>query len=191
MDRLLDTNVRYFDNNVTTAQLKNEWGSIVKVLDEVLVYGSNEQNILSITTVEDVQDSRYWVSTVLLNENHKFEKDIHVVEIKGASDSNFTPCSLNFGDSDRYYPSKMTVNSINPNTGQLLNSPVFIKDSNKDFRGELRGIKQFYGSGELQNNILMEYNNSIVLQTKLFELNRSDGNSEQVPYLFSFKNWEL
>ena len=89
MDRLLDTNVRYFDNNVTTAQLKNEWGSIVKVLDEVLVYGSNEQNILSITTVEDVQDSRYWVSTVLLNENHKFEKDIHIVEITNSAENTY------------------------------------------------------------------------------------------------------
>lgn len=89
MDRLLDTNVRYFDNNVTTAQLKNEWGSIVKVLDEVLVYGSNEQNILSITTVEDVQDSRYWVSTILLNENHKFEKDLHVVEITDSVESKY------------------------------------------------------------------------------------------------------
>ena len=89
MDRLLDTNVRYFDNNVTTAQLKNEWGSIVKVLDEVLVYGSNEQNILSITTIEDVQDSRYWVSTILLNENHKFVKDSHVVRLSEVSDSSY------------------------------------------------------------------------------------------------------
>ena len=89
MDRLLDTNVRYFDNNVTTAQIKNEWGSLVKVLDEVLITGSNEQDILSIITIQDPEDDRYWLSTVTLNTNHKFEKDIHVVEIKGASDSNF------------------------------------------------------------------------------------------------------
>lgn len=89
MNRLLDTNVRYFDNNVTTAQLKNEWGSLVKVLDEVLITGCNEQDILSIITIQDPEDDRYWLSTVTLNTNHKFEKDIHVVEITGASDSNF------------------------------------------------------------------------------------------------------
>ena len=89
MDRLLDTNVRYFDNNVTTNQIKNEWGSLVKVLDEVLITGCNEQDILSIITIQDPEDDRYWLSTITLNTNHKFEKDIHVVEITGASDSNF------------------------------------------------------------------------------------------------------
>ena len=37
----------------------------------------------------------------------------------------------------------------------------------------------------------MDGNNSIVLQTKLFEWTGASGNNEQVPYLFSFKNWEL
>ena len=89
MSRLLDTNVRFIDFNTTTNQIKNEWGSLVKVLDEVLITGCNEQDVLSIITIEDPEDSRYWLSTVTLNSNHKFEKNMHVVEIKGASDSNF------------------------------------------------------------------------------------------------------
>ena len=103
----------------------------------------------------------------------------------------FTPCGLSFSDTNTYWTSKSVINSVNPFTGNILNSPILIRDSNKDLRGELRGIKQFYGSGELQNNILMDGNNSIVLQTKLFEWSTTSGNSEQVPYLFSFKNWEL
>lgn len=89
MARLLDTNVRYFDNTVTTSQLNNSWGCLVDVLDEVLLKGSNEQSILSIITVEDPEDSNYWLSTIYLNPNHKFEKEIDVVEIKGVGDPVF------------------------------------------------------------------------------------------------------
>lgn len=89
MARLLDTNVRYFDNTVTTAQLNNTWGCLINVLDEVLLTGSNEQSILSIITIEDPEDSNYWLSTVYLNPNHKFEKEIDVVEIKGIGDPVF------------------------------------------------------------------------------------------------------
>ena len=103
----------------------------------------------------------------------------------------FTPCGLSFSETNTLWTSKAVINPINANTGAILSSPILIKDSNRDLRGELRGIKQFYGSGELQNNILMDGNNSIVLQTKLFEWSGASGNSEQVPYLFSFKNWEL
>lgn len=89
MARLLDTNVRYFDNTVTTSQLNNSWGCLVDVLDEVLLRGSNEQSILSILTIEDPEDSNYWISTIYLNPNHKFEKEIHVIEIKGVGDPVF------------------------------------------------------------------------------------------------------
>lgn len=89
MARLLDTNVRYFDNTVTTAQLNNSWGCLINVLDEVLLTGSNEQSILSIITIEDPEDSNYWISTIYLNPNHKFEKEIDVVEIKGVGDPIF------------------------------------------------------------------------------------------------------
>ena len=89
MTRLLDTNVRFFSNVETTAQIINEWGSLTKVLDEVLVTGSNEQDILSITTTEDPEDSRYWLSTIILNTGHKFTKELHVVAISGISSSEY------------------------------------------------------------------------------------------------------
>ena len=74
MTRLLDTDVRFISNVEATAKLMNEWGSLTQVLDEVLTVGSNEQQILSITTIEDPEDSRYWLSTIVLNTGHKFEK---------------------------------------------------------------------------------------------------------------------
>ena len=89
MDRLLDTNVRYFDNNVTTAQLKNERGSLVKILDEVLVTGSSEKDILSITTIEDPNDSRYWLSTVVLPDGNNYKTDLTVVLISNSSEPNY------------------------------------------------------------------------------------------------------
>lgn len=89
MTRLLDTNIRFFSNVETTAQIINEWGSLTKVLDEVLVTGSNEQDILSITTTEDPEDSRYWLSTIILNTGHKFTKELHVVAISGISSSEY------------------------------------------------------------------------------------------------------
>ena len=85
MTRLLDTNVRFFSNVETTAQIINEWGSLTRVLDEALVTGSNEQDILSITTIEDPEDNRYWLSTIILNTGHKFTKELHVVSISGVS----------------------------------------------------------------------------------------------------------
>ena len=85
MTRLLDTDVRFISNVEATAKLMNEWGSLTQVLDEVLTRGSNEQQILSITTVEDPEDSRYWLSTIVLNAGHKFEKELHVVSLSGVS----------------------------------------------------------------------------------------------------------
>lgn len=85
MTRLLDTDVRFISNVEATAKLMNEWGSLTQVLDEVLTVGSNEQQILSITTIEDPEDSRYWLSTIVLNTGHKFEKELHVVSISGVS----------------------------------------------------------------------------------------------------------
>ena len=103
----------------------------------------------------------------------------------------FTPVTLYFYETNRMFPFKSALNNINPINGNLISSPYYIRDINNDFRGELRGIKQLYGSGQMQNNLILENYNSIILQTKLFEWSTVSGNSEQVPYLFSFKNWEL
>lgn len=86
MTRLLDTNVRLFTSDNTTAQLRNEWGSVIKVLDECLVNGSVEKNILSITTVEDPLESTYWLSTVVVGKDHGLLKDATVISISGVSE---------------------------------------------------------------------------------------------------------
>ena len=100
------------------------------------------------------------------------------------------PVSLYFSESNRQWPYKSLIKGLDSTTGNLLTSPVYLKDTNQDFRGQLRGIQQFYGSGQLSNNLLLDNNNSIVLSTKLFEWSTTSSNSEQVPYLFSFKDWE-
>lgn len=102
----------------------------------------------------------------------------------------FMPVALYFSDSNRQWPYKSLIKGLDPTTGNLLTSPVYLKDTNQDFRGQLRGLQQFYGSGQLSNNLLLDNNNSIVLSTKLFEWTTSSTNSEQVPYLFSLKDWE-
>ena len=103
----------------------------------------------------------------------------------------FTPVTLYFYETNRTFPFKSALNNINLINGNLISSPYYIRDINNDFRGELRGIKQLYGSGQMQNNLILENYNSIILQTKLFEWVSAGSNNEQVPYLFSFKNWEL
>lgn len=87
MARLLDTNVRFFGDEDTVAQLENEFGCMVKVLDEVLVNGSNPINVVMIQTVEDPEDSNYWLSTVTLAKNHTYKADLSVVQIENCSES--------------------------------------------------------------------------------------------------------
>lgn len=82
MKRLLDTNVRYFDDAVTKNQFLNEFGSMVKVLDEVLVNGSEAIEVSLITTKDD---GDYWLSTITTAKPHNYKKDLSVVQIQGAS----------------------------------------------------------------------------------------------------------
>ena len=86
MARLLDTNVRFFGNEDTVAQLENEFGAMIKVLDEVLVNGSTPINVVMIRTVEDPEDSNYWLSTVTLAKNHTYKASLSVVQIEGCSE---------------------------------------------------------------------------------------------------------
>ena len=102
----------------------------------------------------------------------------------------FTPCGLYLAESNRQWPFKTQVNPIIGSTGDMISSPIFIKDINQDMRGELRGVQVLYGTGELQSNILLDNNSSIILQTKLFEWSSVSNNAQQVPYLFSLKDWE-
>lgn len=87
MARLLDTNVRFFGEEDTVAKLENEFGCMIKVLDEVLVNGSTPVNVVMIKTIEDPEDSNYWLSTITLAKNHTYKADLSVVQIENCSES--------------------------------------------------------------------------------------------------------
>ena len=91
MSRLLDTEVRYFDRGTyNIPQFANAWGSIVSFLNTTLVDGTEDQDILSITTTEDYEyPSEYWLATVYLNLGHGFKENLSVVEIKGCSEPEY------------------------------------------------------------------------------------------------------
>lgn len=86
-----------------------------------------------------------------------------------------------------YWPSRGGIN-INAATGQLLTSPMHIKDSMNEFRGTLRGIKYLYGTGPLPDGLILEKGNSLILNTKMF--NWDSTQDEAIPYLFNLKDWE-
>ena len=89
--RLLDTDTRYFDEEVPgIPTLINQWGAMINILDFCLVEGSPEKPVLSISTVDDTSYSNiYWISTIYLNKNHGFKKDLSVVEIAGSLEEAF------------------------------------------------------------------------------------------------------
>lgn len=83
--RLLDTNTRFFnEKSKGVPPLNNSWGSLLKVLDSCLVEGSEKQPVISISTTEDSEYPQlYWISTIVLNSGHSFEKEYSVVKIEG------------------------------------------------------------------------------------------------------------
>ena len=91
MSRLLDTEVRYFDRETyNIPQIGNEWGSIVNFLDVTLAHGTEDQDILSITTKEDVNNlDKYWLATLVLNPGHGFKENLSVVELKNSPDTEY------------------------------------------------------------------------------------------------------
>ena len=95
---------------------------------------------------------------------------------------------LDPGTSDREYPSNSSsISSVSGNTGKKLTSPIFIKDKNLEYRGYLRGISQFYGKGFSNlEGMFLEDSNIVLSARKAYE---SDVNNDQVPYLFSLKDW--
>lgn len=94
MSRLLDTDTRYFDEEVPgIPTLINQWGAMINILDFCLVEGSPEKPVLSISTVDDTSYSNiYWISTIYLNKNHGFKKDLSVVEIAGSLEEAYNKC---------------------------------------------------------------------------------------------------
>lgn len=87
-----------------------------------------------------------------------------------------------------YWPSKGGINSVNPSTGNILTSSLYIKDSNQDFRGTLRGIQQFYGLDLLAEDMILDEGGAMVLTTRMYNGDSSDDSA--IPYLFSLKDWE-
>lgn len=84
--RLLDTDTRYLDqDSFNIPKLNNEWGAMVLTLDQALVEGTEAQEVLSITTTEDTEYvDKYWITTLVLNSNHGFKKNLSVIKITGS-----------------------------------------------------------------------------------------------------------
>lgn len=81
MKRLLDTDVRYFDqDSFNIPKLENKWGCMVDFLDSTLTKGSLEQDVLYMVTTEEED---YWISTLTLAKGHGFKQNLSVVEIIG------------------------------------------------------------------------------------------------------------
>ena len=86
-DRLLDVKTRYFDQDMTTAQLiPSQRNSILSVLDEALINGGPSIKVSMITTVEDPEDNRYWLTTITTATAHKYKANLSVVSITEASE---------------------------------------------------------------------------------------------------------
>lgn len=100
---------------------------------------------------------------------------------------NFKLIGLYTDEGTRQWPSRWGCNPINPMTGKIFTTPMYIKDDLGDMRGTLRGVEQFYGIGKLTDGMLLNNGSSIVLTTKMF--NWDWDSDEANPYLFSLKDW--
>ena len=78
------------------------------------------------------------------------------------------------------------INSYNISSGKITTSPIFIKDYENYLRGYHRGIKLFYGTGQLSEGSLSSNGDLILyVQTPL-----TSSSYETMPLLFSLKDWE-
>lgn len=100
---------------------------------------------------------------------------------------NFKLIGLYTDEGTRQWPSRWGCNPINPMTGKIFTTPMYIKDELNDMRGTLRGVEQFYGIGKLTDGMLLNNGTSIVLSTKMY--NGNWDSDEANPYLFSLKDW--
>lgn len=100
---------------------------------------------------------------------------------------NFKLVGLYSNEDQRWWPSRGGINPIDPLTGNIFTTPMFIIDSQGYFRGELRGIQQFYGVGKLPDMTKINGNKNIVLTTKMFNWDWSS--DENIPYLYSLEDW--
>ena len=91
-------------------------------------------------------------------------------------------------DSQQQWSHYGGINGINSATGKLITSPMYIKDSSSDLRGELRGIRMLYGTGPMPDFTYINSTKNMILNTKRFNWDSTD--NENVPYLFSLEDWE-
>ena len=85
--RNLDTEVKYFDqDSYGVPPLESSWGSLVEFLDKVLVLGSDFQDILNLSAVQDPEED-FWRVTLLLNSIHGFKPNLSVIELVGSESS--------------------------------------------------------------------------------------------------------
>lgn len=126
--RLLDTDVRYFDDETPgIPPLTNEWGSTIALLDACLVTGSPEQEIKSINSYEDPEYPEvYWISKLLLNEGHGFKKDLSVIEIRGCE--------------QEIYNSYHRVQEVTSDTITIAFEKLFVTEKPKDSVGGFLGM---------------------------------------------------
>lgn len=87
-NRLLDTEVKYFDQDTFQApKLLSSWGSLIDFLDCALVTGTQGVDVLSIITEDDLDEpTLYWSITINLEPGHLFKELLSVVEIKNCEE---------------------------------------------------------------------------------------------------------
>lgn len=83
MNRLLDTNTRYFDqDSFEIPKLTNTWGAMINTLDCTLVTGTSKQPVLLVTQEEE---DLYWIFILTVNEGHGFKENLSVVNVQESS----------------------------------------------------------------------------------------------------------
>ena len=84
MKRLLDTEVRYFDqDSFNIPKLENRWGCMVDFLDHTLVHNGAEIGINFIKTTEEVD---YWVCSIETSMPHSLKSLLSVIDISGSEE---------------------------------------------------------------------------------------------------------
>lgn len=154
--RLLDTEVKYFDNNSKgISSIINQWGSMINILDDCLVDGGEYLPVISISTTEDIlEPERYWLSTIVLDSNHGFLKDLSVVEITGCTEQAYNTTHrvqdvsvdrITIAFDKKVYTEKPQDSLLE----DVINIRLAPLGYNKVFEGDNKAV---YRSGNLNNN---------------------------------------
>lgn len=95
---------------------------------------------------------------------------------------------------ERAYPSQeINFKGYSESSGKIISSPIYLKDSFGDFRGQLRGIEQTYGTssvGFMSEDRLIDGGSSIILTAEGSYNGNGYKENTKIPYIFRFYNWE-